>query len=155
MMSQVGMPQGLLYGEQDLNRDTFKSKIASWTKGTLKRYRQPFLETVGTQWYGRLTKTLEKQRDEWKEGLKLFEVIATINEFKLDSREELINSAIMLQNLTGPWKDEATAEYLEMPDLQQKVDPEKGPEDIPEMPGQKGMTVKDNKGQEFGVSNNG
>ena len=155
MMSQVGMPQGLLYGEQDLNRDTFKSKIASWTKGTLKRYRQPFLEVVKTQWYGRLTKTLEKQDEEWKTALKLFDVIATINEFKLDSTEELINSATQLQNLTGPWKDEAIAEYLEMPDLQQKVDPTKGPEDIPEMPGQKGMTVKDNKGQEFGVSNNG
>ena len=45
-MSQIGMPQGLLYGEQDLNRDTLKSKIATWTKGPLKRYREPYLEVL-------------------------------------------------------------------------------------------------------------
>ena len=152
MISQVGMPQGLLYGEQDLNRDTFKSKVASWTKGALKRYRQPFLDVITDQWYLRLAKTLQKQSTKWEEGLKLFEVVATVNEFKLDTREELLNALMILENVTGAWTDEAKAEFLEMEDLQQKIDPDKDETDIPPMPSGKGVKVTDTKGQEFGVS---
>ena len=155
MMSQVGMPQGLLYGEQDLNRDTFKSKIASWTKGTLKRFRKPFLDTISDQFYTRLTKTLSPQEDRWKKGLEIVEVFADVNEFKLDSTEELINMMMLLENITGAWKDEARAEHLEIPDLQQRVDPKKSAEDVPPMPGGKDMKVTDDKGKEFGVSKNG
>lgn len=154
MMSQVGMPQGLLYGEDSLNRDTFKSKVASWTKGTLKRYREPFLETITQQWYRRLCKTLAAQSKKWEEALKEFEIIATVEEFKLDDRETLIRTLMELENITGAWKDEARADYLEMEDLQQRVDPEKGPEDLPPMPNRsRGYNVTDRStGNEFGVS---
>ncbi len=158
MMGQVGMPQGLLYGEQDLNRDTLKAKISSWTKGALKRYRSPFLQTVTDQWYRRLTKTLEEQSDKWKEGLKLFNVIATVDEFKLDEREQLINALMMIENITGAWTDEARAEFLEMDDLQQRVDPDKDETDVPPMPSGSGggFDVKDKEsGKEFGVSKSG
>lgn len=154
MMGQVGMPQGLLYGEQDLNRDTLKTSISSWTKGKLKKFRQPFLDTLTDQWYRRLTKTLELQSDKWKEAMKIFEIVADVDEFKLDDRAELINALMMLENITGAWTDEARAEFLEMPDLQQRIDPKKGPEDIPPMPGKGGgFDVKDkSSGKEFGVS---
>jgi len=154
MMGQVGMPQGLLYGEQDLNRDTLKTSISSWTKGKLKKFRQPFLDTLTDQWYRRLTKTLEEQSDKWKEAMEIFEIVADVDEFKLDDRGELINTLMMLENITGAWTDEARAEYLEMPELQQKIDPKKGPEDVPPMPGKGGgFDVKDkSSGKEFGVS---
>lgn len=154
MMSQVGIPQGLLYGEQDLNRDTLKSKIGAWTKGSLKKYREPFLQAVTDQWYRRLVKTLEDQSEKWKEGLKLFEVYADVDEFKLDSREELLNALMILENITGAWTDEARARFLEMENLQQNIDPDKDEMDIPPMPGGSGgFNVKDNQsGQEFGVS---
>lgn len=158
MMSQVGMPQGLLYGEDQLNRDTLKAKIASWTKGPLKRYRQPFLDVLTDQWYRRLTKTMEAQEgaigEKWKKAMDIFEVVATVDEFKLDEREQLINALMMLENITGAWTDEARADFLEMPDLQQKIDPKKGPDDVPPMPsGKGGFNVKDNEtGKEWGVS---
>jgi len=154
MMGQVGMPQGLLYGEQDLNRDTLKTSIASWTKGKLKKFREPFLDTLTNQWYRRLTKTLELQSDKWKEAMKIFEIVADVTEFKLDDRDVLINTLMMLENITGAWTDEARAEFLEMPDLQQKIDPDKGPEDVPPMPGKGGgFNVQDKStGKEFGVS---
>ncbi len=154
MMAQVGMPQGLLYGEQDLNRDTLKAKISSWTKGSLKKYRDPFLETITNQWYRRLTKTLEDQSPKWVEAMKHFEVFASVDEFKLDEREQLINALMMLENITGKWTVEAEADFMEMPDLQQKIDPDAGPEDVPPMPGKGGgFDVKDKEsGKEFGVS---
>lgn len=154
MMSQIGMPQGLLYGEDQLNRDTLKAKIASWTKGPLKRYRQPSLDVLTNQWYRRLTKTLEEQSDKWKEAMEIFEIVADVVEFKLDEKEQLINTLMMLENITGAWTDKARAEYLEMADLQQKIDPKKGPEDVPPMPGSGGgFNVKDKEsGKEFGVS---
>jgi hypothetical protein len=147
------MPQGLLYGEQDLNRDTLKTSIASWTKGKLKKYRQPFLDTVTDQWYRRLCKTLEEQDEEWKKAMKTFEIVATVDEFKLDEREQLINALMMLENITGAWTDEARADFLEMPDLQQKIDPDKDETDMPPMPsGGGGFKVKEEGGREFGVS---
>lgn len=154
MMGQVGMPQGLLYGEQDLNRDTLKTSISSWTKGKLKKFRQPFLDTLTDQWYRRLTKTLELQSEKWEKAMKIFEIVATVDEFKLDDRAELINALMMLENITGAWTDEARAEFLEMPDLQQKIDPNKGPDDVPPMPsGKGGFDVTDKQsGKQFGVS---
>lgn len=155
MMGQVGLPQGLLYGEQDLNRDTLKTKIASWSKGALKRFRQPFLDGVTDQWYRRLTKTLENQSEEWEEAMKIVEVVADVEEFKLESREELLNTLMMLENLTGKWKVDAEEKFLEMEGLQDKIDPDKGPEDLPPMPGGGGggFDVKDKgTGKEFGVS---
>ncbi len=155
MMGQVGMPQGLLYGEQDLNRDTLKTSISSWTKGKLKKYRQPFLDTISDQWYRRLTKTLEDQSDKWKKAMKTFEVVADVEEFKLDDRNELINTLMILENIVGAFTDEARADFLEMTGLQQMIDPTKGPEDVPPMPSGKGGFDVKNKGtgEEFGVSN--
>jgi len=154
MMAQVGMPQGLLYGEDSLNRDTMKAKIAAWTKGPLKRYREPFLEVLTNQWYKRITKTLEEQSEKWKKAMDIFDVVATVDEFKLDEREQLINALMLLENITGAWTDEARAEFLEISDLQQRIDPDKGPEDVPPMPsGGGGLNVKDKQsGKEFGVS---
>ena len=153
MMSQVGMPQGLLYGEDSLNRDTLKSKIAAWTKGSLKRYREPFLEAITDQWYRRLCKTLADQSEKWEEALQTFEIVATVDEFKLDEREQLINALMMLENITGAWTDEARAAFLEIDDLQQRVDPDKDETDVPPMPSGKGsFKVTDSGGREFGVS---
>lgn len=154
MMGQVGMPQGLLYGEQDISRDILKTAIASWTKGKLKSFRRPFLDALTNQWYRRLTKTLEEQSDKWKKAMETFEIVAEVEEFRLDDREQLINALMMIENITGAWTDEARAEYLEMEDLQQKIDPDKGPEDVPPMPGGKGgMDVTDKStGKQWGVS---
>ena len=151
MMAQVGMPQGLLYGEDSLNRDTLKSKINSWTRGALKRYREPFLDSITVQWYSRLAATLAAQDSKWSEALKKVEIVATVDEFSLDSREELISTLAMLENITGAWTDTARADYLEMHDLQQRVDPDKGPEDVPGMPS-KSMKVQDESGRKYEVS---
>lgn len=155
MMGQVGLPQGLLYGEQDLNRDTLKTKIASWTKGSLKKFRQPFLDGVTNQWYRRLAKTCEAQNTRWEEANKMFEIVAEVTEFNLESKEELLNTLALLENVTGPWKDSAKAKFLEMETLQQMIDPKKGAEDVPPMPGASGggFNVQDKgTGKEFGVS---
>ena len=151
MMAQVGMPQGLLYGEDNLNRDTLKSKINSWTRGPLKRYREPFLDTLTVQWYARLGATLAAQDPKWSEALKKVEIVASVDEFSLDSREELISTLAALENITGAWTDTARADYLEMHDLQQRVDPDKGPEDVPGMPS-KSMKVQDESGRKYEVS---
>jgi hypothetical protein len=135
-----------------------KAKISSWTKGSLKKYRDPFLETITNQWYRRLTKTLEDQSEKWVEAMKHIEVFAAVDEFKLDEREQLINALMMLENITGKWTVEAEAEFLEMDDLQQRIDPDAGPEDVPPMPGKGGggFDVKDKQsGKEFGVSQSG
>ena len=81
--------------------------------------------------------------------------ITESDEFKLDEREQLINALMMLENITGKWTVEAEAEFLEMDDLQQRIDPDAGPEDVPPMPGKGGgFDVKDKQtGQEYGVSN--
>lgn len=154
MMGQVGMPQGLLYGEQDINRDVLKTAIASWTKGKLKKYRQPFLDVLTNQWYRRLTKTLEEQSPKWEKAMKTFEIVADVEEFKLDDREQLINTLMMLENITGAWTDKARASFLEMEDLAERIDPKKGPEDVPPMPGGKGgMDITDkSSGKQYGVS---
>ena len=156
MMSQVGMPQGLLYGEDNLNRDTLKAKISAWTRGALKRYRQPFLDAITDQWYGRLGATLAAQSEKWKKALESFEIIATVDEFQLENREDLLRVMMMLENVTGAWTDKARAEFLEMEDLQQKIDADKAPEDVPPMPGGGGMggggmKVTDDKGRKYGV----
>jgi hypothetical protein len=154
MMSQVGMPQGLVFGEQDLNRDTLKTGIQTFTKGPIKRYRRWIL-TAATQWYERMAATIIPQNPDIAQVLEDFDIVATVDEFNLESPAELAAALSMLENVTGPWKIEAKAEFLEMEDLQQKIDPDKGPEDLPPMPGMsKGPMNVENQGtgQKFKVS---
>ncbi len=152
MMSQIGIPQGLLYGEQDLNRDTLSKKISTWVKGPVKKYRTWFLEPITLQHYGRLCATLAAQDEKWKEGLEHFDVVADVEEFRLEDLQNQLQVLMLLENVIGPFKDEARAEFLDMPDLADLVDPDKGPEDVPPMPtGGKGFQVTDDKGQSFGV----
>lgn len=128
MMSQVGMPQGLLYGEADLNRDTLSKKIAVWTKGQLKSYRDWFLEGVTNMWYRRMTKTLEEQSDTWKKVMKEFEIIADVEEFRLEDVLEQVEYISKLQQLIGhPMTTKALGEMLDMPDIDSMIDPDKEP----------------------------
>lgn len=150
MMSQVSMPQGLLFGEQDLNRDTLKTGIQTFTKGPVKKYRRWVLNAA-TQWYARMAATVIPQNDDIKEVLEDFDIVATIDEFNLESQIDLANALAILENVTGPWTNEAKAEFLEMEDLEQKIDPKKGPEDLPPLPGQTKMDVTNEKGQKFKV----
>lgn len=152
MMSQVSMPQGLLFGEQDLNRDTLKTGIQTFTKGPIKKYRTWFLRTA-TEWYERMAATIIPQNEEIAKVLKDFDVVATIDEFNLENPIELANGLMVLENATAPWTTEAKAEYLEMEDLAQKLDATKGPEDLPPMPGAGGskMNIQNDKGQNFKV----
>jgi len=155
MMSQIGIPQGLLYGEQDLNRDTLSKKISTFVKGPVKKYRSWFLEPITLQHYGRLVLTLAEQDDKWKKALEHFEVVADVEEFRLEDLAQQIQTLIMLENAVGPFKDEAKAEFLDMPDLPDMIDPDKGPEDVPQIPGGRGFQVTDNEnGKTFGVSEN-
>jgi hypothetical protein len=152
MMSQVSMPQGLLFGEQDLNRDTLKTGIQTFTKGPIKKYRRWILQAA-TEYYKRMAATIVPQDEGIKKVLEDFDIIATVDEFNLSSDVELANALMIMQNATGaPWTMQAKAEYMEMDDLQQKVDPDKGPEDLPPMPGggQK-MNIENEKGQKFKV----
>lgn len=152
MMSQVSMPQGLLFGEQDLNRDTLKTGIQTFTKGPIKKYRRWLLHTA-TQYYRRMSATVSPQSEKIKKALEEVDLIATVDEFNLESPLELAVSLAMLENVTGPWTQEAKAEHLEQEDLDQKIDPDKGPEDLPPMPGQTKMNVENEKGQKFQVDN--
>lgn len=135
MQGQVGLPQGILYGEQDLNRDTLSKKISTWDKSYIKDKRKWFLEPVSEQWYKRLAKTLEKQSEKWKEALKEIEVYADVEPLRLEDLQNQIQVLMMMENLTGAWTDEARAEFLDMEKLPENIDPAKGPEDIPPMPG--------------------
>ncbi len=153
MMSQVSMPQGLLFGEQDLNRDTLKTGIQTFTKGPIKKYRRWVLHAA-TQWYKRMEATIAAQDEDIKKVLDDFDIIATVDEFNLESDAELAEGLMILENATGPWTTEAKAEYLEMDDLQQKLDPDKSREDLPPMPGSGAnkMNIENGKGQKFKVS---
>lgn len=156
MMSQVSMPQGLIFGEQDLNRDTLKTGIQTFTKGPIKKYRRFVLHTA-TQYYRRMTATIIPQDDELKKVLDEFNLVATVDEFNLESPTELAASLMMLENASGPWTIEAKAEHLEMDDLHQKIDSTKGPEDLPPMPsggsgGGNKMNIENGQGQKFKVT---
>lgn len=154
MMSQVSMPQGLLFGEQDLNRDTLKTGIQTFTKGPIKKYRRWIL-TAATEWYERMAATIIPQDEKIKEVLEEFNLVATVDEFNLESPVELAQALMIMENATGmPWTLEAKAEFLETPDLAQKIDPTKGPEDLPQMPtgGGNKMNIQNDKGQNFKVS---
>ncbi len=159
MQAQVGLPQGILYGEQDLNRDTLSKKISTWDKSFNKAKRKWFLEPISEHWYRRLAKTLAKQSSEWKKALKDIEVYADVEPLRLEDLQNQIQVLMMMENLTGAWKDEARSEFLDMEKLSDNVDPDKGPEDIPPMPGGQqggGMTVTDNDTKRsFGVQNTG
>jgi hypothetical protein len=158
MQGQVGLPQGILYGEQDLNRDTLSKKISTWDKSYIKDKRKWFLEPVTEQWYKRLAKTLEKQSDKWKKALTEIEVYADVEPLRLEDLQNQIQVLMMMENLTGAWTDEARAEFLDMEKLPENIDPDKGPEDIPPMPGGQGSGMKiteQGTNRSFGVQNNG
>jgi len=160
MQGQVGLPQGILYGEQDLNRDTLSKKISTWDKTYIKDKRKWFLEPITETWYKRLAKTCEKQSKKWEKALKEIEVYADVEPFRLEDLQNQIQIMMMMENITGAWTDEARADFLDMENLPELVDPKKGPEDVPPMPtgggqGGKGMTVTDNQTKRsFGVDNN-
>ena len=125
MMAQVGMPQGLLFGEADLNRDTLTKKISTWTKGGLKSFRDWFLQGVTSQWYRRMTKTLEEQDDKWKEAMKDFEVFADVEEFRLEDMNEQVEYVSKLQQLLGKkLTTKAIGEMFDMPDIDSMIDPD-------------------------------
>ena len=126
MQSQVGMPQGILYGENDLNRDTFSKKISTWTKGGLKPYREWFLEGVTKQWYRRMVKTLEEQDEKWKEAGKDIEVFADVEEYKLEDVMEQVQYINNLQNTIGyQFTSKAIGDMLGIEDIDALIDPEK------------------------------
>jgi len=128
MMSQVGMPQGLLYGEQDLNRDTLSKKIATWTKGPLKSYREWFLEGVTNFWYRRMTKTLEEQDEKWAKEMKEVEIIADVEEFRLEDMLEQVEYLGKIQELLGQaLTTKAIGDMLDMPDIDSMIDPDREP----------------------------
>lgn len=152
MMSQVSMPQGLLFGEQDLNRDTLKTGIQTFTKGPVKKYRRWILRAA-TENYRRIAATIIPQNEAVKEVLEDFDIVATVKEFNLESSVELANSLMVLENAVGsPFTLEAKAEFMEMDDLASMIDPKKGPDDLPPMPGGGSMNIKDKQtGKEFDV----
>lgn len=152
MMSQVGMPQGLLYGEQDLNRDTLSKKIASWTKGTLKSYRQWFLDGVTQFWYRRLVKTLEEQDDQWKKEMKDIEILADVEEFRLEDMLEQVEFIARIQEILGAaLTTKAIGEMLDIPDIDSMIDPDKEP---PEAMQTNNFKISEQGSQrQFGVTN--
>lgn len=148
MMAQVGMPQGLLFGEADLNRDTLTKKISTWTKGGLKSFRDWFLQGVDAQWYRRMTKTLEEQDGKWKEAMKDFEVIADVEEFRLEDMNEQVEYISKLQQLLGkPLTTKAIGEKIDEPDLDSMIDPDG---ELPEATTNYEITDKSTK-RKFGV----
>lgn len=152
MMSQVSMPQGLLFGEQDLNRDTLKTGIQTFTKGPIKKYRRWVLHTA-TQYYRRMAATVIPQNPKIGEVLEEFNLIANVDEFNLESDSELAQALIIFQQAIGATlTTEAKAEWLEKPNLAQMIDPDSKPEDIPQGGGSK-MNIQDKQsGKNFEVS---
>ncbi len=154
MQGQVGLPQGILYGEQDLNRDTLSKKISTWEKSYIKDKRNWFLEPVSEGWYKRLAKTLEKQSKKWEKALKEIEVYAGVEPFRLEDLQNQLQILMTLENIFGAFKDEARADFLDNQDIPNMIDPDKGPEDVPPMPGGQGagMTITEQgSNRSFGV----
>lgn len=148
MMAQVGMPQGLLFGEDSLNRATLIGKIKSFIQGPIKKYRTWFLQGVTEQWYGRLGATLVPQDAKVKAVLEEFNLVADVEEFVLEDWHDLIQPFMMLSQL-NPFQDEEIGKMLHIENYQSKIDPSKEP---PPMPGKGGFQVKSESGQNFSVS---
>jgi len=152
MMSQVGMPQGLLYGEADLNRDTLSKKISTWTKGGLKAYREWFLEGVTNQWYRRMTKTLEEQDPRWEKGMKEVEIIADVEEFRLEDMLEQVQYVQQLQQTVGKQlTTRALGDMLDEPDLDSMIDPDSEPP-MAMNTNNYNISEQGGQGRKFGVS---
>jgi len=150
MMAQVGMPQGLLFGEEALNRATLIGKLKSFIQGPIRKYRKWFLDGLTEQWYARLAETLALQDDKIKEILKDFNVIADVEEFVLEDWSDLIQPFMMLSQL-NPFKDEEVGKMLHIDNYQSLIDPDKEP---PMMSngGFGKQTVTNEKGKSFTVS---
>ena len=132
-------------GEQDLNRDTLSKKISTWTKGPLKAYRQWFLEAVTLYWYRRMTKTLEEQSDKWKKAMKEIEIIADVEEFRLEDMLEQIEYITRLQQVIGAaLTTKAIGEMLDIPDIDAMIDPDK---DLPEAMQTNNFKISEQGGQ--------
>lgn len=150
MMAQVGMPQGLMFDEQALNRATLIGKIRSFIQGPIRKYRSWFLEALSQQWYGRMVATLSEQDDRIKDILKDFDVVADVEEFQLENWNELVQAFLMLSQL-NPFKNEEIGKFLNIDNYESKIDPDK---ELPPLPGSGGMKVTTPEGKTFGVDTN-
>ena len=150
MMAQVGMPQGLLFGEEALNRATLIGKIKSFVQGPIRKYRRWFLDGVSEQWYARLAQTMAIQDDEVKKVLDQFNVVADVEEFVLEDWNDLIQPFMMLSQL-NPFKDDEIGKMLHIDNYQSLIDPDK---EVPMMPGSGfgKQTVTNEKGKSFTVA---
>ena len=150
MMAQVGMPQGLLFGEEALNRATLIGKIKSFVQGPVRKYRRWFLDGISEQWYARLAKTMAIQDEEVKKVLKVFNVVADVEEFVLEDWNDLIQPFMMLSQL-NPFKDDEIGKMLHIDNYQSLIDPDK---EVPAMPGSGfgKQTVTNEKGKSFTVA---
>lgn len=147
MMAQVGMPQGMMFDEQALNRATLIGKIRSFIQGPIRKYRKWFLGVVTEQWYNRMVVTISADNEKIKNVLKDFNVIAEVDEFKLENWNELIQAFLMLQQL-NPFKDEAIGDFLNIEGYESFIDKDK---ELPPLPGKMSMKVTDSAGKSFGV----
>lgn len=148
MMAQVGMPQGLLFGEEALNRATLIGKLKSFIQGPIKKYRTWFLGGITEQWYARLCATMALKDEEFAKVMETFNVVADVEEFVLEDWHDLIQPFMILSQL-NPFKDDEIGKMLHIENYQSMIDPDKEP---PPMPGGRGMTVTNEKGKSFSVS---
>ncbi len=149
MMAQVGMPQGLMFDEQALNRATLIGKIRSFIQGPIRKYRQWFLEAVSQQWYARMIQTLLPQDERIAKLLEDFDVVADVEDFKLENWPELVQAFLVLSQL-NPFKNEEIGKFLNIENYESKIDPDA---EKPPLPGGAGgMKITAPDGKEFGVS---
>ncbi len=151
MMAQVGMPQGLMFDEQALNRATLIGKIRSFIEGPIRKYRTWFLEAVSQQWYARMLRTMAEQDDDVKEVLKDFDVVADVEDFKLEYWPELVQAFLILSQL-NPFKNEEIGKFLNIENYESKIDPDAEKPPLPGGRGAGGMKITTSEGKEFGVS---
>lgn len=148
MMSQVGMPQGLLFGEETLNRAVLIGKIRSFIQGPIRKYRKWFLQGITDQWYKRMMVTLAQQDNKFKKVWNDFDVIADVEDFHLEDWQELVQAVLMLSQI-NPLDNEEVGKLLGIDNYLAKIDETK---ERPPMPGKGGMTVTTPEGKQFGVS---
>jgi len=103
-----------------------------------------------------MTKTLEGQDKKWEEAMKEFDVIADVNEFKLEDSLEQLAYIQQLQQVVGKMlTTKAIGDIMDEPDIDSMIDPDS---EAP-MPMNNSFNVTDNSpgqpsGQKksFGVS---
>lgn len=101
ILSEVGLPRGLVCGNALQSRGTARYEAAAWTRLYARRYRDWFLRPITAGWYGRLAATLAAQDRRWRDALERVEVHAGVVEFGAEGVNAQIRGIKLLESTSA------------------------------------------------------